>query len=294
MTETDAISGTGSEEGPAVASRAGQPGTMDADVRAELQAKPPAPGGGGLDLAHVHRLLAASPGLEGFLQDLTVKAVEAVPGTDACSLMLRRNGHPLTVASSDPLAQLLDERQYQGEFDEGMGGPCLTSVECRCEQHIRDTGEERRWNAYARFAREHGIGSALAIPMLPNGTCLGAMNLYARRPHAFDDSAEAARRLAQQAVGAVEVAVRIDDQAREADDLRTAMLSRSIIDQAIGIVMAQRHCAAATALESLRRASQNRNVKLRDLCHDLVTRVGGRPPQPGSFAPRHDEPPPGP
>ena len=154
MTETDAISGTGSEEGPAAASRAGQPGTMDADVRAELQARAPAPGGGGLDLAHVHRLLAASPGLEGFLQDLTVKAVEAVPGTDACSLMLRRNGHPLTVASSDPLAQLLDERQYQGEFDEGMGGPCLTSVECRCEQHIRDTGEERRWNAYARFARE--------------------------------------------------------------------------------------------------------------------------------------------
>lgn len=292
MTETDAVPGTGSDGGPAAAA----PGGGDPDgaraatrARTELQAGPPATEHGGLDLAHIHRLLATSPGLEGFLQDLTVKAVDAVPGTDACSLMLRRNGHPLTVASSGPLARLLDERQYQGEFDEGMGGPCLTSVECRCEQHIRDTGEERRWIAYGRFAREHGIGSALAVPMLPNGTCLGAMNLYARRPHAFDDNVEVARRLAQQAVGAVQVAVRIDNQAQEADDLRTAMLSRSVIDQAIGIMMAQRHCDAATALAALRQASQNRNVKLRDLCHHLVSRVGGRPPQTGSFAPRTDD-----
>jgi AmiR/NasT family two-component response regulator len=63
--------------------------------------------------------------------------------------------------------------------------------------------------------------------------------------------------------------------------VRTALLSRSVIDQAIGILMARERVDARIALERLRRASQDSNVKLRDLCSDLVARTarggsGGR------------------
>ncbi|MCZ9340069.1 ANTAR domain-containing protein, partial [Streptomyces sp. TRM76130] len=40
-------------------------------------------------------------------------------------------------------------------------------------------------------------------------------------------------------------------------------------------VMSRERIDARSALERLRRVSQNRNVKLRDLCQDLVDRVGG-------------------
>lgn len=61
------------------------------------------------------------------------------------------------------------------------------------------------------------------------------------------------------------------------------MSSRAVIDQAIGIVMAQNRCDADAAFDVLRRASQNRNIKLRQVATDLVKAVAGRqvaPPKP--------------
>ncbi len=40
---------------------------------------------------------------------------------------------------------------------------------------------------------------------------------------------------------------------------------------------------AGAAFDLLRRASQNRNVKLRDLAAEIVTAVSGKSPEPGAF-----------
>jgi hypothetical protein len=76
------------------------------------------------------------------------------------------------------------------------------------------------------------------------------------------------------------------DQAQLSEDLQQALISRAVIDRAIGITMAQQCCDAATAFNILRRASQNRNIKLRELVAEIVTMVGGKPPEPGTFQPR--------
>lgn len=77
------------------------------------------------------------------------------------------------------------------------------------------------------------------------------------------------------------MALRIERRRQSAADVRTALLSRSVIDQAIGILMARERIDARIALERLRRVSQDRNVKLRDLCDQLVARVS-RPSDPAS------------
>ncbi len=56
------------------------------------------------------------------------------------------------------------------------------------------------------------------------------------------------------------------------------LTSRAVIDWAIGIVMAQQHCDAEAAFGILRRASQNRNVRLRELAAEIVTAVSGKTP----------------
>ncbi|AEW94342.1 MULTISPECIES: GAF and ANTAR domain-containing protein [Streptomycetaceae] len=238
--------------------------------------------GPGLDFSALHRTLAGTAGLDEFLQELTVRAVKAMPYVDGCSIMLRRDGRPATVASSDDVSRLLDERQY-----EALGGPCLSSVEHDREQIVADARDERRWNGYADFLLERGVRSVLAVPMGLDGDGVGALNFYARLPHTFDaDAVTAARRLAAQAAGAVHVALRIDRHLEETEDLRTALTSRSVIDQALGIVMARRRCPAHEALELLRRASQHRNLKLRELCAGIVEEVSGAPPSTGGFQPR--------
>jgi AmiR/NasT family two-component response regulator len=70
-----------------------------------------------------------------------------------------------------------------------------------------------------------------------------------------------------------------------ADQMRTAMRSRSVIDQALGVIMGQRRCTADEAFGILRTASQHRNVKLRDLCTELITNLTGRPPSPPGMDP---------
>jgi AmiR/NasT family two-component response regulator len=63
-----------------------------------------------------------------------------------------------------------------------------------------------------------------------------------------------------------------------AAQLENALRSRAVIDQAIGIVMAESRCDANQAFATLSRASNNRNMKLRDLATEIVMRVGGQPP----------------
>ena len=56
-----------------------------------------------------------------------------------------------------------------------------------------------------------------------------------------------------------------------------------MIDQAIGVIMAQERCTQGRAFDLLRSASQSRNVKLRDIAAAIVTSVSGEPPQPLVF-----------
>src|SRR6266568_4616476 len=68
--------------------------------------------------------------------------------------------------------------------------------------------------------------------------------------------------------------------ARElAGQLEQALRSRAVIGQAIGIVMAESRCEASEAFAVLGRASNNRNMMLRDLAAEIVARVGGRYPR---------------
>ncbi|MEV1025450.1 GAF and ANTAR domain-containing protein [Streptomyces sp. NPDC050264] len=233
-----------------------------------------------LDTGALYRALAESDGLDGFLQELTERAANVVrPG--ACSVTLHRAHRLRTVAASEGLVSWLDHLQYEADT-----GPCVTAArECE-EQHAPDMGAEQRWAPFPAEARDRGVRSMLALPLTLDHGVYGALNFYAGERHAFEGRRESARRLAAQASGAVAVALRIEREREIGSDLRAAMLSRSVIDQAIGIVMTQRRCSADTALGLLRRRSQDENVKLRELCVRLVTLVGGAPPRQEVFTER--------
>ncbi|HEY5877983.1 MAG TPA: ANTAR domain-containing protein [Nakamurella sp.] len=70
------------------------------------------------------------------------------------------------------------------------------------------------------------------------------------------------------------------DQTTLTDHLRTALSSRSVIDQAIGIIMGMQRCPPDTAFDVLRTVSQNRNVPLRDIAAELVATTISPPTPP--------------
>ncbi|MEU6482364.1 ANTAR domain-containing protein [Streptomyces sp. NPDC047017] len=227
--------------------------------------------------------IVRSGGLDTLLRDLTDRAVQDVPGAAACSITVRRGDRLLTLAGSGGLPSGLDLRQY-----ENGTGPCVTAAGTGVEQYAPDLADpaEARWPAYVPYALSVGVRCVLALPLGSAGAGGNgaALNLYGAEPDALGPGRAAARAFAERAADTVEAALRMEYEGADVPDVRTALLSRSVIDQAIGILMARERLDARRALERLRRVSQHRNTKLRDLAADLVARVtgDGGPPAPES------------
>jgi GAF domain-containing protein len=244
---------------------AGEPLLQDEASTAELQA-----------------LLLSAQDLEDFLQEVAVLAAARVAPGLSCGITLRPSGRPTTVASSDAFAAQVDEIQYGIE-----NGPCLSAMRNGKVVHVEDTAAEPRWGTFETEAADRGVGSSLSMPLTADGLHVGALNLYAPDAGTFGEAEyRRAEAFAATATGALTLAIRHAEQADLTEHLRSALASRAVIDQALGIIMAQQRCASEEAFGILRAASQHRNVKLRQVATDIVTSVSGQPPQSPPFQDR--------
>jgi hypothetical protein len=194
-------------------------------------------------------------------------------GDDAlCGITLLRDRKAATIGWSSDSAREVDEIQYSLSQ-----GPCLTAAKDEREVYVPDLFEEDRWGPdYANAVASHGLRSVLSLPFNLQGEAKAALNLYSDVPHKFDGGAAArARDFTREISQALRLAVRFSLHADSASNLRATLESRTIIDIAIGIVMAQNRCSQAAAVEILTEASSNSNTKLRDIARSLVDSVGG-------------------
>jgi GAF domain-containing protein len=228
------------------------------------------------NLRELHGALLSTQSVEQFLHEMAVMAARLVSGGLSCGMTMQPSGRPVTVACSDQVAARVDEVQY--ELDDG---PCLHAMRDGGMVRIADTAETARWPEVEARAASHGIRSCLALPLNADGKPVGALNLYARRASAFG-TAEARRagNFAENASGALSLAMRLASHTALIEQLRSSLTSRTVIDQALGIIMAREQCNQARSFAILRSASQNSNVKLRDIAAAVVTSVTGEPPQP--------------
>jgi len=220
---------------------------------------------GTIDARVLQDLLLRTDTLEDFMRELALRAARDTK--HRCGITVRsEQGRPYTVATSDELTRELDELQYA----EGVG-PCLEALATAVPVFVTDMATEIRWAPYPQRAMEVGARSSMSYPLISGEQPIGALNLYAFEPLAPDIEMQArAAQVAEHAAGAVAIALRIAEHSNAIDNLRTALTSRSTIDQAIGILMAQQRCDARTAFDLLRHASQGRNIKLREVASAIV------------------------
>jgi len=226
----------------------------------------------------LQELLLTTEDIQEFLDQVAIIAAASLGPDASCGITLRRDGRAMTVGSSDDRASRVDEVQYGHDQ-----GPCLSSMRTGEINVIDDLADDHRWGAYQMDALAHGIRSSVSIPLRHGELSFGALNLYSGRPRAFGpDQRASAERFGAEATRVVALAVRLAARAELAANLKAALASRSTIDQALGVVMGQNRCGADAAFEVLRTASQNRNVKLRDIAAQIITAVSGTPPTPNN------------
>jgi hypothetical protein len=132
--------------------------------------------------------------------------------------------------------------------------------------------EETRWPDYSRKVLAVGVRSSLSVPLPFQGASIGALNNYSTQVAAFatPDALRAGLEVAEAVAVAV---VNADAHAKvvdQAHNMRLAMESRAVIEQAKGVLMAQRGVDAQQAFDMLRDASQRYNRKLRDIAAGIV------------------------
>jgi GAF domain-containing protein len=230
----------------------------------------------GTGFTELQQALLGSHTIEQFLQELAELAARLVTDGLCCGMTLRSTGGPMTAACTDQVASQVDEVQYQ--LDDG---PCLHAMRYGHPVRIEDTTGQAQWPKFEEQAAARGIRSCLALPLITDGKPVGALNLYARAAKAFGAAEiRRAENFAENASGALALALRLASYAALTDQMRSSLASRAVIDQAVGVIMAQERCTQARAFAMLRAASQNGNVKLRDIASAIVTSVSGEPPQP--------------
>jgi hypothetical protein len=221
-------------------------------------------------------LLVEAPEIDAVLDKMVGLAAEVVTPAVACGVTVRRDGRPFTAATSNELAARVDEMQYGSDE-----GPCLDALRHGVVVQVDDLSHEVRWDSYRPHAVAHGVRSSLSLPLTVEGETLAALNLYSVTPAVFGGPhRECAEAFADKSAAALTVSLRQVRHARVQYQLAEAMVSSSVIDQAIGILMGQQRCTATAAFDILRKASQHRNRKLREIAAELVTTVSGAPPQP--------------
>ena len=231
------------------------------------------------DIAEFAVALFAGGTVAATLQRIVDLAVVTIDGCDACGIFLVKDESIATQACSDALVADLDRLQL--DTDEG---PCLDAVSEAATFYAMDLAEDSRWPRFGPSATALGIRSLLAVPLAAERP--SALNLYARLPAAFGATDRAKGLIFATLAGlALKCAAEREGDVDALANLHQALRTREMIGQAEGILMERERITAEQAFDVLRRASQNLNIKLREVA-DAVVVTGEVPTAADDRAPR--------
>jgi GAF domain-containing protein len=206
------------------------------------------------------------------LHDLAER-VAAVVAVDSVGVYLRDDGALRFITALDEPSAAVERVQEQEQE-----GPCVDAWRSGSVITVTDLRENRqRWPAYVAAAGQAGILAVAGIPMYLGGQHIGVLDLHSKQRR--DWSAEdlgAARVLADIAASYVINASRLDQQRRISEQLQEALERRVIIEQAKGILAAERGITVDKAFEVLRQHARQRGASLRAVA-DAVVNLGLRP-----------------
>lgn len=215
------------------------------------------------ELSALSALVLATDALDRVVWEAAMLAVHAIDDVAACGVTVLREGAPLSIMPEQASFGRLENFQYEHD-----AGPLLQAMRER-RTVVVGPDEAARWPAYAELADELGVTASVVLPLRVGDDVLGALNLYATGPTDLRGTQAFGELVADLASTALSCMARQAEQVKLTDELRTALESRAVIEQAKGLLMA-RGFTADGAFGHLRRISQKRNTKLREVAAIVV------------------------
>jgi hypothetical protein len=217
------------------------------------------------------------------LEELLARIAADIPGAVGAAISLHHHGKPPHVAATHGLAAAFVPAQLAG-----FGGPVPTAGHTGEPVVTADVFADERWPSLTLSGLiEHSPEMAVDWPRVRGVAALPApwdaesclvLSVTLDRP-ATEETLKVLRcneRLTLMALAVAEAA-----QPDRTGQMLDLLQSRAALEEAKGIVIALRRCDPDEAWQTLRRASQQFNVKVRELAVALVELLAGAPaPQP--------------
>jgi GAF domain-containing protein len=201
---------------------------------------------------------------ETVIAELAEHAAVEIPGADYAGVTVTRNAKDIdTPAATHKWPILLDEIQQRHRE-----GPCLTAAWDEKTIHVADLEADERFPMYRRDAlAQTPIRSIMAFQLFIAGETMGALNIYAEKPHAFGPQTKEIGLIFAAHSSVAWNAARRDEQ------FKRALASRDVIGQAKGMIRERYGVDAVQAFAVLRRLSQDSNVPLIQIATELVAKA---------------------
>ena len=191
----------------------------------------------------------------------SVGIVLAVPGESELRL----------TAASDERTHHLELLQVQRE-----DGPCFEAFHTGEVVSSEDLGSETRWPAFTDLAHDHGLRSVTAIPMRASERTVGAVNLFRSD---VGPLSEVSRRVATALAHAATIGLLQDHDRHQQEvltkQLRHALQSRVVIEQAKGALAQRDGIEVGAAFEHLRGRARAEQRSLADVAALVVGEMTG-------------------
>jgi hypothetical protein len=206
------------------------------------------------------------------LVTLATRQVRACLGATAA---LWHDQEPVIMTASHPDLPALIEAQ----LDSGHG-PLLDALAAGEPVSVPDMLTETRWPEYTRAALLYGVRCSITLAYQQHAKDSGGaeaitLSLFSARPRALEaGQLDLAELLVTYGGAVVGNAADYGDAQRTARQLRDAAESRTLVDQARGMLMQTLGCSADEAMRWLRRVSQQRNIRVTDVAGMIVAGQG--------------------
>jgi hypothetical protein len=199
------------------------------------------------------------------LHRLAVLASRQVPACSGATSAVWRGGEVTERAATHPdLAELFEVGQraaaspWADSIASGQGTACM------------DTRTEQRWPDYAAAALSCGVRCFVTL-VHESGPMAVTLTLFGVRPRSLDPEQVALGELLVAFAAAIMGNASVyRDSLRTALQLKDAVDSRMVVDQAKGILMHALGCTAQEAFDKMRAISQTRKVKVSEVASKII------------------------
>jgi hypothetical protein len=192
-----------------------------------------------------------------------------------CGMVLNRvKSLPATAGTNAGAAKLARLEQEVGE------GPLTEALTGNGTVAMNHAPSDFRWARYRPHLKEAGFDSVLGLRLRLDDGADAALAFFAPDVQAFPlHVIAAARNFTDLAARGLRLVLELQATSTRASDLQSALESRTTIDIACGVIMAQNRCSYSDAIAIIAKASSHRNLKLRKVAEGILANLPGGAPR---------------